>query len=135
MEARKGMIMEEKNKVKVWDVEGIKKANALRRLKGKERMDMIAAEAGVVRVAWAGKVWYDGYPGKILKRPPNKSHRILEVRNHANRIVEESGTLIVDLKFADNFYPRDEITVEPHPHMVGKWQLVGEYNFKGKRIG
>jgi hypothetical protein len=36
---------------------------------------------------------------------------------------------------SNRFIAGDLVWVEPHPMYVGKWQLVGEYNFRGKRIG
>ena len=115
--------------------ENIKRANELRRAKGYVKQEEIAEEMGVERVPWADKVWYDAYPALILKRLPNDNYRLVRVYNMVGEIMEEEAILIVGLRQTANYWPRDHVYVEPSPYYIGKYQLVGEYNYKGVRIG
>jgi len=121
-----------------WDAGAIRGQNNLRRAKGSLKQLEIEAALGVERVPWAEKVWYDGYQAYIKARPPaipNPLYRLIRVFDEDGDVLEENAILCVHLTMFENFWPRDTVYVEPSPTLSGKWQLVGEYNFKGMRIG
>jgi hypothetical protein len=118
--------------------------NALRKVRWERDRLQAELDAGVEVLSHEKlrSMYSDGYPAVLLKHPPNPQMllgRIYEVGDCGceGEVFDECGQIMVHIenRLSNRFIAGDLVWVEPHPMYVGKWQLVGEYNFRGKRIG
>lgn len=113
----------------------IKLENEIRRTKGALQMILDEEMRGSPYPLLA-KPWSDSYKAHVLGIPPNP--RYLEIRVFdldGRSIITGRGLANVPLRIRDNFIEGATIFVEPSPENDGTYNLVGQYNYKGDRIG